>query len=125
MQSDEEGLQEVVNEELVELLTNRFTAQYPFKQAVSKKSKTSVSELKRLESLQRMEEEQLYNMDAKRYVKANVPSFMLKGKKERKLSATEIGTAVHAVMQHLPHQGLATVEETQAYIQSFWVSANS
>lgn len=115
---EEEKLEEVVNEELVQLLTNRFSTRYPYEQAVTKKSKTSVSELKRLESLQRMEEEQLYNLEAKRYVKANVPSFMLKGKKERKLSATETGTAVHAVMQHLPQQGFTTLEETQHFIQS-------
>lgn len=43
---------------------------------------------------------------------------MLKGKKERKLSATEVGTAVHAVMQHIPQQGFASIEETKQYIQS-------
>lgn len=110
--------QQVVDENIVQLLTERFTAIYPYAQAVTKKSKTSVSELKRLESLQRMEEEQVYNSNANRYVKANVPSFMLKEKKERKLSPTEIGTAVHAVMQHIPQQGFATLEETQAFIDS-------
>lgn len=115
----ENPVTQVVNEELVTLLTNRFSAAYPFEQAVTKKSKTSVSELKRLESLQQMEEEQLYNTDAKRYVKANVPSFMLKGKKnERELSATEIGTAVHAVMQHMPQQGFTTLEQVESFIQS-------
>lgn len=113
-----ETIQETVNENLVTLLTDRFTTPYKYANAVTKKSKTSVSELKRLESLQRMEEEQLYNMEAKRYVKAAVPSFMLKGKKERKLSATEIGTAVHAVMQHMPQQGFSSIEETQHYIES-------
>ncbi|WP_341322448.1 helicase-exonuclease AddAB subunit AddA [Solibacillus sp. FSL H8-0523] len=108
---------QAVNEELVTLLTNRFSASYPYEQAVTKKSKTSVSELKRLESLQQMEEEQLYNTDAKRYVKATVPSFMLKGKKKRELSATEIGTAVHAVMQHAPQQGFETIEEVERFKQ--------
>jgi ATP-dependent helicase/nuclease subunit A len=119
VETDEQALfEETVDEHLVQLLTERFTATYAFEHAVTKKSKTSVSELKRLESLQRMEEEQLYNLEAKRYVKANVPSFMLKGKKERKLSATEIGTAVHAVMQHLPQDGFATLEETKQFIQA-------
>lgn len=117
-QAEPERPQELVNEHLVQLLTDRFSASYPYKQATLKKSKTSVSELKRLESLQRMEEEQLYNMEAARYVKANVPSFMLKGKKERKLSSTEIGTAVHAVMQHIPQKGFASIEETAQFIQS-------
>ncbi|MCH7320681.1 helicase-exonuclease AddAB subunit AddA [Solibacillus sp. MA9] len=115
----EDHTKQVVNEDLVSLLTKRFSAVYPYKQAVIKKSKTSVSELKRLESLQQMEDEQLYNTDAKRYVKANVPSFMLKGKKnERKLSATEIGTAVHAVMQHAPQQGFTTLVQVEQFIQS-------
>ncbi|MER2049472.1 MAG: 3'-5' exonuclease, partial [Solibacillus sp.] len=115
---EQEVVEQAVNEELVELLTKRFTTPYPYANAVTKKSKTSVSEQKRLESLQQMEEEQLYNMEAKRYVKTDVPSFMLKGKKERKLSATEVGTAVHAVMQHIPQQGFASIEETKQYIQS-------
>ena len=113
----EEQDKRVVNEELVTLLTSRFSASYPYEQAVTKKSKTSVSELKRLESLQQMEEEQLYNTDAKRYVKAAVPSFMLKGKKKRELSATEIGTAVHAVMQHAPQQGFETLEQVEQFKQ--------
>lgn len=106
-----------IDESLVELLTKRFLATYPHERAVTKKSKTSVSELKRLESLQRMEEEQVYNSTATHYVKAAVPSFMLK-KKERKLSATEIGTAVHAVMQHMPQEGFPTLAETANFIQS-------
>ncbi|MEG0440477.1 MAG: helicase-exonuclease AddAB subunit AddA, partial [Solibacillus sp.] len=106
-----------VDESLVELLTQRFLKTYPYEHATLKKSKTSVSELKRLESLQRMEEEQVYNSSAVNYVKAAVPSFMLK-KKERKLSATEVGTAVHAVMQHMPQEGFQTLAETADFIQS-------
>lgn len=78
---EHEVVEQEVNEDLVQLLAKRFTTPYPYANAVTKKSKTSVSEQKRLESLQRMEEEQLYNMEAKRYVKTDVPSFMLKGKK--------------------------------------------
>ncbi len=115
---EHEVVEQAVNEDLVQLLAKRFTTPYPYANAVTKKSKTSVSEQKRLESLQRMEEEQLYNMEAKRYVKTDVPSFMLKGKKERKLSATEVGTAVHAVMQHIPQQGFSSIGETESYIQS-------
>src|SRR5690606_8889614 len=115
---EHEVVEQEVNEDLVQLLAKRFTTPYPYANAVTKKSKTSVSEQKRLESLQRMEEEQLYNMEAKRYVKTDVPSFMLKGKKERKLSSTEVGTAVHAVMQHIPQQGFTSIEETESYIQS-------
>ena len=86
-------------------------------QAVTKKSKTSVSELKRMESLQRMEEEQVYNSEARTYVKAAKPSFMQK-KVIRTLSPTEVGTAVHAVMQHIPQQGFTTLEDIQQFIQS-------
>ncbi|ATP39107.1 helicase-exonuclease AddAB subunit AddA [Solibacillus sp. R5-41] len=119
--TEEETIQteqvEQVDESLVDLLTHRFLSTYPYEHAVTKKSKTSVSELKRLESLQRMEEEQVYNSNAVNYVKAAVPSFMLK-KKERKLSATEVGTAVHAVMQHIPQEGFQTLTETTDFIQS-------
>ncbi|WP_339215324.1 helicase-exonuclease AddAB subunit AddA [Solibacillus sp. FSL W8-0372] len=116
--TEEEVVEEVINEDIVQLLTERFTTPYFYKDAVTKKSKTSVSELKRMESLQQMEEEHLYNSEAKRYVKTEVPSFMLKEKKKRKLSATEVGTAVHAVMQHIPQHGFATIEETERFIQS-------
>ncbi|MEK4228472.1 helicase-exonuclease AddAB subunit AddA [Solibacillus sp. FSL H8-0538] len=107
----EEMEQRPVNKELLEQLTKRFTASYPFANAVTKKSKTSVTEIKRIVSLQ--QEEQDYNPSV-RNTKAIMkrPSFM----QEKELSSAEKGTAVHTVMQLVPQQGLTTEQEVANFI---------
>ncbi|RNF38145.1 helicase-exonuclease AddAB subunit AddA [Planococcus salinus] len=78
----------------------RFDFRYPHQQAVEKRSKQSVTEIKRLQMLQRQDEPESFIQPAvteKRKL-LHRPDFM----QEQRLSAADIGTAVHAVMQHIP-----------------------
>lgn len=107
----EEMEQRPVDKNLLNELTKRFTASYPYKHAVTKKSKTSVTEIKRITSLQ--QEEQDYNPSV-RNTKAIMkrPNFML----EKELTSAEKGTAVHTVMQHVPQQGFTNEQEIVDFI---------
>ena len=108
-------IEETVDETLFNEINHRFTARYRFEQAVTKSSKKSVSEIKRIENLQRLEEKG-YNpsIAVQREAVAKRPLFM----QEKMLTSTEIGTAVHTVMQHIPQAGFSSVEETEQYIES-------
>lgn len=44
---------------------------------------------------------------------AKRPSFL----QQRSLTAAEIGTAMHTVMQHIPQQGLHSIEEVEVFVQ--------
>ena len=122
-----ESLVAVVKEadaELVEVLTKRFTAVYPYAHATAKKSKTSVSEIKRFEVLSRAEEEEPTAIwQDKRVVEqkkrqviskaiAKRPLFL----QEKKMTSAEIGTVVHTVMQHMPQQGFRHLAEAEVYL---------
>ncbi len=111
------------NPALVQTLTHRFTAVYPYKQATEKKSKTSVSEIKRFELLRRMEEEEptaiiRTNREERKQRQmaakgvARRPLFL----QEKRMSKAELGTVVHTVMQHVPQQGFADVAEANLYL---------
>ncbi|MGM9948742.1 MAG: 3'-5' exonuclease, partial [Lysinibacillus sp.] len=105
-----------VDEALVNELTKRFTTVYPYMQAVKKKSKTSVSEIKRYEAMQRVEEQDppfnLLKQSSKGLVRR--PMFI----QEKQLTGTERGTVVHTVMQHVPQQGFASLEQANGFLQS-------
>ncbi|MEK9197526.1 helicase-exonuclease AddAB subunit AddA [Ureibacillus sp. 179-F W5.1 NHS] len=103
-----------LDEKVYNELRNRFTTGYSFKNAILKKSKTSVSEIKRIENLQREEEEETYPIQSTSSSAMKRPMFL----QEKGLSATEIGTVIHTVMQHIPQRGFDRVEEVQAYLQS-------
>lgn len=106
--------EEKVDGKVYNELKKRFTTSYPYKNSIMKKSKTSVSEIKRIESLQREEEEETYTIQSKAFSAMKRPMFL----QEKGLSATEIGTVIHTVMQHIPQQGFNNVDEVQAYLQS-------
>ncbi|MBD8025371.1 helicase-exonuclease AddAB subunit AddA [Ureibacillus sp. Re31] len=107
-------VEEKVDGKVYNELKKRFTTSYPYKNSIMKKSKTSVSEIKRIESLQREEEEETYTIQSKAFSAMKRPMFL----QEKGLSATEIGTVIHTVMQHIPQQGFNDVDEVQAYLQS-------
>ena len=109
--STEQVAQEV-NQALLSKMKKQFTTPYAYKSAVTKKSKTSVSEIKRIESLQREEEPETHIMQSKTVSAKKRPLFL----QEKKLSATEIGTVVHTVMQHVPQEGFSTTDEIVAYL---------
>nr|WP_201261883.1 helicase-exonuclease AddAB subunit AddA [Metasolibacillus fluoroglycofenilyticus] len=103
-----------VDEQLVEVLTERFTATYPHRQATVKKSKTSVSEIKRFEALQQ-EEDIVYNPQAMQQASiAKRPSFI----QAKALSAAEMGTVVHSIMQHVPQQGFVSLDAANEFVAS-------
>lgn len=110
-------VEEDVDEQLVEQLTERFTATYPYRQSIAKKSKTSVSEIKRFEALQQ-EEDIVYNPQAMKQASiAKRPSFI----QAKALSAAEMGTIIHAIMQHVPQQGFATLDEANEFVTNLVV----
>lgn len=104
-----------VDESLFEELERRFTYRYPFEQATKKKSKTSVSEMKRIENMQQNEEEELPYSNL---LKSRGPSLVKRPMfmQEKQLSAIEIGTVVHTVMQHVPQKGFEDGEEVEAFL---------
>lgn len=110
------GQMEEVDEHLLQELNHRFTYAYPFERATKKKSKTSVSEMKRIENLRQDEEQdaEIMKLILKKRGKSLVkrPLFM----EEKQLTATEIGTAMHTVMQHVPQQGFENMEEAQQFL---------
>lgn len=105
-----------VDHEMFKEITKRFTVTYPFENSTKKKSKTSVSEIKRIESL-KMKEEEEGDFPTHRRQKFQAATKRPMFLQEKSLSSTEIGTAVHTIMQHAPQQGFENVEEIEPYLQ--------
>ena len=99
-----------------EEISARFNFQYPFSHAVEKRSKQSVSEMKRLQMLQRLDEPESFIQANAPVQKTLVhrPDFM----QDKRLSAADIGTAVHAVMQHIPLDKKLSSAEIKEFIQT-------
>lgn len=98
------------------LIHSRFDFTYPHQAAVEKRSKQSVTEMKRLQLLQRSDEPESFIQDyqPKAQKKApHRPDFLM----DRKLSAADIGTAVHTVMQHLPLERKMNVGEIGQFLE--------
>ncbi|TQE91386.1 helicase-exonuclease AddAB subunit AddA [Ureibacillus terrenus] len=117
-ESEKEEQSSEVDETLLEELNRRFMYVYPFEKATKKKSKTSVSEMKRIESLRQDEETEYVEymkLMAKNRSKSLVkrPLFL----QEKQLTAAEIGTAMHTVMQHVPQQGFERAEEACQFLE--------
>ncbi|WHY47409.1 helicase-exonuclease AddAB subunit AddA [Lysinibacillus pakistanensis] len=96
-------------------ITTRFQAQYPFQKSTRKRSKTSVSEIKRLENLQRQNEPEYYFTSPSRQRSTSIaprPSFL----QHQQLTGAEIGTAIHTVMQHVPQNGFLNIQEVQRFV---------
>lgn len=103
------------DEMLIEQVTQRFSATYEHNAATMQRSKTSVSELKRLQQLQQQEEPELFRaQEAIVTTEAPRPQFM----QQKALTAAEVGTAFHAAMQHVPQQGFATTAAIESFIAS-------
>ena len=115
-ETENELAKKEVDDSLLQELERRFTHIYPFERATKKKSKTSVSEMKRIENLQQEDESEYFGIYYKNRKKSFVkrPIFM----QEKQLTATEIGTAMHTVMQHVPQQGFINTEEAQRFLET-------
>ncbi|KXH79756.1 helicase-exonuclease AddAB subunit AddA [Sporosarcina sp. HYO08] len=106
---------EPIDPQLLDEVKARFDFVYPHLASVSKRSKQTVSELKRLSILQKES-----NVDALAPSVGDVspaylhdrPSFMQK----RSLSSAEVGTAMHAVMQHIDLRKVHTVADIEQLV---------
>lgn len=88
---------------------------YPFKEAVNTRAKQSVTEVK---NAREIKDEYSSDMLVRQY-KQSVSKRPLFMQTEKQLSAAEIGTAMHTVMQHLPLTEKLNREEIVDYIESF------
>ncbi|MFJ3390894.1 helicase-exonuclease AddAB subunit AddA [Lysinibacillus sp. NPDC086135] len=103
------------DEALLSEITMRFQAHYAFQKSTQKRSKTSVSEIKRLENLQRQEEPEYYFSVPSKQKTTTIaprPTFL----QDKQLTGAEIGTAVHTVMQHVPQNGFTDVQEVKEFV---------
>lgn len=98
------------------VLEERFNYKYPHQAAVNKRTKTSVSEQKKLLQLQQQSEPELFATAQVQTSIAERPQFM----QQQDMSAMELGTAVHSVMQHVPKTGFDSVQEVQAFIATLY-----
>jgi len=94
---------------------SRFDWTYPHMASVQKRSKQTVSELKRLALLEQQADEDPF-IDKRDEVSPaylhSRPEFM----QSRKLSPAEIGTAMHTIMQHIDMRKIYEVEEVEQLI---------
>lgn len=98
-----------------EKVKRRFEWEYPHFDATLKRSKQTVSELKRLAILEQEEEETSVMVSASDVSQAYLhsrPTFM----QARTLSPAEKGTAMHTMMQQVPLETNQTVEEITALV---------
>ncbi len=108
----------VVSSEMTDEIERRFNAVYPFERSVSKRSKQSVSELKRLDQLRKEEEPEFFRPSQVQQAIKSVykrPAFLQQG--ERKLTSAEIGTAMHTAMQHVDVNLALSKGSIEAFIQ--------
>lgn len=86
-------------EDIEKEVKNRFDFHYPYQPSVEKRSKQSVSEMKRLQMLQRLDEPESFvqNTGPSKRTLHDRPDFL----QEKRLAASDVGTAVHSLMQHI------------------------
>lgn len=99
-----------------QLVDERFNYHYPHQGAVDKRSKESVTEMKRLQMLQRLDEPESFIPPVKQQKKTLLhrPAFMM----DERLSAADVGTAVHAVMQHIPLNRTMNSKEIKEFVET-------
>jgi len=103
-------------EELAKEIKSRFDFRYPHQHSVEKRSKQSVSEMKRLQMLQRMDEPESFiqSIGPSKRTLHDRPDFL----QEKKLAASDIGTAVHSLMQHIPLDRKLAAAEIEEQIET-------
>lgn len=106
-----------VDETILADVTHRFDYQYPHAASVKKRSKVSVTELKRVAQL---EAESDFNdpfatreaKESQAYLHAR-PAFL----QARAISAAEVGTAMHTVMQHINLADAHDLASVEAFLE--------
>ncbi len=105
---------EEVDADLLAEVKRRFDTKYLFEASVLKKSKQTVSELKRLAILEQRADD-LAVVESEEVSKAYLhdrPAFM----QLRALSPAEIGTAMHTIMQHITIEKACTVADIEQLV---------
>ena len=100
---------------ILQRIEQRFDTPYAHKNRLHKRSKASVSELKRLQTLEQQELPEIFaepTSSAQRI--ATRPRFM----QEKSMSAAEAGTAMHTVMQHVPQLGFDNLPQVAAFVEA-------
>jgi ATP-dependent helicase/nuclease subunit A len=114
----DEPIAKVVSTEMKDEIERRFNAVYPFERSINKRSKQSVSELKRLDQLRKEEEPEFFRPSQVQQAMKSVykrPAFLQQG--EKRLTSAEIGTAMHTAMQHVEMNLDSSKESIEAFIQ--------
>lgn len=114
---EEERVKVELNEFKQEV-TRRFTTTYPHARSIHKRSKQSVSELKRIDQLQKETDPEVFRSELSQQTKSSIykrPAFLQQGK--QKLTSAELGTAMHTAMQHIDMQMEPKKEEIDSFIQ--------
>lgn len=103
-------------QKLQEEVKNRFDFRYPYQRSVEKRSKQSVSEMKRLQMLQRLDEPESFiqSIGPSKRTLHDRPDFL----QEKRLAAADIGTAVHSLMQHIPLDRKLAAAEIKEQIET-------
>lgn len=105
-----------VSKEIHAEVERRFNAVYPYERAIGKRTKQSVSELKRLDQLRKEEEPEFFRPSQVQKAMTSVykrPAFLQQD--EQRLTSAEIGTAMHTAMQHID----INLEPSRASIERF------
>mgnify|MGYP001218786984 CR=1 FL=1 len=96
-------------------VTDRMTYQYEYEEAANTRAKQSVTEIKRrFELMDEYSDDRIVAAFRPPIIKR--PNFL---QKEKKLTAAEVGTAMHTVMQHLPLTKQYHTEELTEKVAQF------
>lgn len=103
---------------LPSLLTikDRFETVYPFELSTHKRSKQSVSEIKKIQLLEEREDQDYFQMGSPIGSVTRIaqrPFFL----QQEKLTGAEVGTAVHAFMQNVDLSESKTIEQVEAFAE--------
>src|SRR5699024_10773222 len=102
------------NEELTKKIDRRLYYKYPHQAAVQARAKQSVTEIKRMHD----EADDYVMQEISRKEGSPNSKRTLFMQKEKKLTAAEVGTAMHAVMQHLPFEKALSEEEIEEFVST-------
>jgi len=108
----------VVSKVISTEIERRFNAVYPYERSVDKRTKQSVSELKRLDQLRKEEEPEFFRPTQVQQAISTVyqrPAFLQQDK--QRLTSAEIGTAMHTAMQHVDIHLEPSREAIQQFIE--------
>lgn len=104
----------MLESEQKQVVIDQLSWSYPFQQATKSRSKQSVTEMKRQREItDEYSDQQLIKKQASQLLLYNRPSFM----QSKSISPAERGTAMHAVMQHIPLTEKVTKAEIEKKVE--------